>query len=297
MANSVGGAHNRCVYGCAYRCAFGCVTPRVLRPLGRGWLVLWLLFGLGQAVHADPFDHQLWQQLLQRTVVLIDEGRATQVDYDALARSRVQLKDYLNQLSAVTPATFDSWGTSAQLAFLINAYNAWTVELILTRYPDLESIKDLGSLFRSPWKQRFIPLLGETRSLDDLEHGLIRGSGRYQEPRIHFAVNCASIGCPALRHEAYVGDTLDAQLEDATVRFLKDRSRNRLHEGALEVSSIFKWYKEDFTTGWRGHRSLVAFLAAYGEALGLSEPQRQALLDKRLDIEYLDYDWALNKIR
>ncbi len=85
---------------------------------------------------------------------------------------------------------------------MINAYNAYTVRLILIRHPNLESIKDLGSLFQSPWQQGFVPPLGQTRSLDDIEHGMIRGSGRYRDPRIHFGVNCASIGCPALRPEA-----------------------------------------------------------------------------------------------
>ena len=92
---------------------------------------------------------------------------------------------------------------------MINAYNAWTVEFILTKYPDLDSIKDLGSFFNSPWDKEFIPLLGKTVSLNDIEHGLIRGSDRYNDPRIHFAVNCASIGCPALREEAYTGDKLN----------------------------------------------------------------------------------------
>jgi len=118
---------------------------------------------------AATFDHSAWDTLLKTHVVEIDQGRATQVDYSGMARDRAALKTYLAATSAVTPAAFDAWTKDEQLAFLINAYNAWTVELILTAYPNLESIKDLGSLFQSPWKKRFIPLLGETRSLDDIE--------------------------------------------------------------------------------------------------------------------------------
>lgn len=119
------------------------------------------------------------------------------------------------------------------MAFLINAYNAATVALILTRYPELDSIKELGSLLRSPWKRRFVDLLGARRSLDDIEHELLREAPDFAEPRIHFAVNCASLGCPALRPEAYEAERLEAQLADQTRRFLRDRSRNRLADGSL----------------------------------------------------------------
>ena len=149
--------------------------------------------------------------------------------------------------------------------------------MILTKCPDLESIKDLGSFFQSPWGKSFIPLLGGTRSLDDIEHGLIRGSGRYKDPRVHFAANCASIGCPSLRAEAYVGDRLDEQLEDAARSFLRDRSRNRLDEGELKVSSIFKWYRNDFEKGWRGKHSLAQFLAGYADSLIFMAAVRPAL--------------------
>ena len=114
-------------------------------------------------------------------------------------------RKYLAATSAVSRAEFDRWVPADQLAFLVNAYNAWTVQLVLQGYPKIASIRDLGSLLQSPWKKRFVPLLGETRSLDEIEHSLIRGSGRYREPRAHFALNCASVGCPALRPEAYVG--------------------------------------------------------------------------------------------
>lgn len=255
-------------------------------------LVAWVLAaGVAQA---NPFDHSLWNNLLQKHVEPLRGGSATVVDYAGFKGDREQLKRYLNQLSAVSRGTFEQWSTSTQLAFLINAYNAWTVELILTEWPDLDSIKDLGGFFTSPWKKRFIPLLGEKRTLDDIEHEMIRGWDRYQEPRIHFAVNCASLGCPALRREAYSGPKLNAQLEEQTHLFLADRSRNRLEEGTLRLSPIFDWYREDFEKGWQGYDHLSEFLLDYSEALDLTPKARQQLKQGKLDIAYTDYDWSLN---
>ncbi len=256
-------------------------------------LIIVLAMGTG-TVHATAFDHSLWDDLLQKNVVVHDGGKATTVDYRAMAAERATLTGYLEQLARVSRAQFDSWPKDEQLAFLINAYNAWTVELILTRYPELQSIKDLGSLFQSPWKKKFLSLLGEKRSLDDIEHGLIRGSGRYNDPRIHFAVNCASIGCPALKNEAYRAEVLEEQLEEATSLFLSDRTRNRPADGQLQVSSIFKWYREDFAAGWRGATSLAQFLALYKDSLGLSETEAGELSNGNLTIVFLDYDWRLN---
>ncbi|HMY41148.1 MAG TPA: DUF547 domain-containing protein, partial [Marinagarivorans sp.] len=156
-------------------------------------------------------------------------------------------------------------------------------------------IKDLGSLLRSPWQQKRIQLWGASISLDDLEHGLIRNSGRYNDPRIHFAVNCASIGCPALRPEAYSAEQLEAQLEQQARLFLADRSRNRWDGKGLLLSSIFKWYGDDFAKGWRGAKSLSQFLALYGDALGLTPEQTSELSGERVRLEFLPYDWGLNR--
>ncbi len=248
-----------------------------------------------QVSAANAFDHSQWDALLKQHVLPLNGGQASQVDYQGFADDKAQLDRYLADLSQVDNADFDNWSKDEQLAFLINAYNAWTVDLIVSQWPDLESIKDLGSFFRSPWSKSFIPLLGETRSLDDIEHNLIRGSDRYQDPRIHFAVNCASIGCPALRNDAYTGKHLDAQLDEQTRLFLQDRSRNRINDGKLALSSIFKWYREDFEKGWKGYSSLELFLVDYAVDLSLNPEEIQKLKDKDMIIRFLDYDWALNR--
>ncbi|MBB1362669.1 DUF547 domain-containing protein [Shewanella sp. SR44-4] len=242
--------------------------------------------------------HDEWNTLLNRHVKPINSGHSSAIDYAAIQQDRAILTRYLNQLSQITQAEFDAWDKASQLAFLINAYNAWTVELILTKYPDIDSIKELGGLFSSPWDKSFIPLLGKTRSLNDIEHTLIRGSDRYNDPRIHFAVNCASIGCPALREEAYTGAKLELQLTEQTERFLADNSRNYAKGDSLYLSSIFKWYGDDFTKGFRNTHSIEAFLLLYSNSdkgvLTLTPAQRQAAEKQQLDIEFLDYDWSLN---
>ena len=258
-------------------------------------IALVILLALQSALaQAAAFDQTAWDAMLKKHVTVLRNGQTTQVDYAGFSADRGQLKKYLAAASAVAPAEFDHWDRPAQLAFLINAYNANTVELILTAYPDVASIKDLGSVLRSPWKKRFIPLLGETRSLDEIEHGLIREAGHYAEPRIHFAVNCASVGCPALRAEAYAADRLDAQLEEATRSFLSDRTRNRVEGNALKVSSIFKWYRGDFEKSWRGTNTLAGFFVLYRQPLELDDKAVDLLKAGKMDIEFLDYDWRLN---
>lgn len=260
-------------------------------------LLSFVLTGLfsSQVSAANEFDHSQWNTLLKQHVLPLNGGQASKVDYQGFADDKMQLKRYLVDLSQVSNAEFDTWSKDEQLAFLINAYNAWTVDLILTKWPDLDSIKDLGGFFSSPWSKSFIPLLGEPRSLDDIEHTLIRGSDRYQDPRIHFAVNCASIGCPALRNEAYIGKRLDVQLDEQTQLFLEDRSRNGIDDSNLALSSIFKWYREDFEKGWKGYSSLEQFLVDHAADLSLTLEEVQKLKDKDMSIRFLDYDWSLNR--
>lgn len=259
-------------------------------------LILMALVGLMAHPAYAGFDHGQWDALLKENIVSYQEGRVTEVNYRAMADQRHRLQGYLKELAAVKEAEFNHWEQDEQLAFLINVYNSWTVETVLEGYPEIESIKDLGSFFSSVWKKKRVELFGRLVSLDEVEHGLIRGSGRYNDPRIHFAVNCASIGCPALRPEAYTGTMLRQQLEDATRLFLSDGNRNRYEKGRLQLSKIFSWYGEDFASGWRQHQSLKDFLRDYGAELGIPEALR-ADDASEFTIEFLPYDWHLNALR
>lgn len=236
-----------------------------------------------------------WTALLQQHVVIIDGGHASRVDYAGMRRDQARLDDYTRHLSAVTPPQFQAWDRDDQMAFLINAYNAFTVQLVLTRWPRLTSIKDIGGLFSSPWKQDFFVLLDLRTNLDHIESLLRTGHG-YADARIHFALNCASIGCPMLRNEAYVGDRLDQQLADAAQRFLGDRSRNRYDpsKDTLQVSKIFDWYADDFQRDAAG--SVRQFLIAHAASLSDGPIARQQLGKPAVDIRFLPYDWRLNSI-
>ena len=242
---------------------------------------------------AQGFDHEhaAWTALLRKHVVLVDGGKASQVRYAGFQHDRSALKDYLASLSKVTLPEFEGWSKAQRMAFLINAYNAFTVEKILTRYPDIRSIWDFGRFFGNPFKDRFFTLLGRAATLDQIEHETLRMPGAYDEPRVHFAVNCASIGCPMLREEAYVAARLDAQLEQQARRFLSDRSRNRYsaERGALEVSRIFDWFKEDW-----GSRE--QYFARYAALLANDPAHRALIASAKVRIRFLEYDWALNAV-
>ena len=252
-----------------------------------------------RALAAINLLHPAWDALLKQQLVVAPGGVASTVRYAALRADPKPLRAYLAGISAVTPQEYAGWARNDRLAFLINAYNAFTLELVLTRYPDLTSIKDLGSVFQSPWKRKFFTLLGEQRSLDDLEHGLIRVPGVFDDPRIHVAVVCASVGCPMLREEAYVGERLGAQLDDAMRRFLSDRSRNRFdaQNGTLTVSKLFDWYHADFEHGHQGIDSLQGLFVRYADVLGTTPAARAELRAGRFKLSYLDYDWSLNDAR
>jgi hypothetical protein len=246
----------------------------------------------------DP-SHAAWTALLKKHVVLLDGGKASQLRYAGMASDRAALKAYTDSLSAVSAAAFAALPKPQQMAFLINAYNAFTVELILTRYPKLASIRDLGTLLQNPWKPKFIKLLGTDMSLDNIEHDTLRAKGRYDDPRIHFAVNCASIGCPMLREEAFVGDKLEAQLEEQARRFMGDRSRNRYNSssGKLELNKIFDWYCDDFKQGHRGISSLASFAGRHADLLSDTPGDRDKLRGQQVEVTFLDYDWKLNDVR
>ena len=246
-----------------------------------------LLFIFPVSLPAFDHDHSEYDQLLSEVVITRDVQ--TDVDYARLKFQQDRLDDYLTSLEAVTAQEYQSWNKDQQLAFLINAYNAFTLKLIVMNYPGISSIRDLGGLiFSSPWERKFFTLFGNESSLDYIEHKIIRKD--FDEPRIHFAVNCASRGCPPLQPEAFSSGKLEQQLEQATRQFLKDRERNRYDKDRkiLEISSIFKWYKADFE---KASGTIEKFIAPYIT----DDPEIRTLIENRAaGVKYLEYDWSLN---
>ena len=257
-------------------------------------LIALLLFFVAALAHAQGFDHNYaaWDGLVKKHVKWLPDNKQSRVDYAAFAKDPAELKQVLDALSAVPKATFDGWTKDQRMAFLINAYNAFTVEVILTKYPDIKSIKELGLFNRGPWKNEFFTLLGAKHHLDWIEHEELRP--KYGDPRVHAAVNCASIGCPALRNEAFTAAKLDAQLEDGMMRFLGDRTRNRVADGKLQVNSIFKWFQEDFEKGHKGFSKVEDVFAKYAAQLSDKPEEQAAIKAKSLPVTHLDYDWSLN---
>ena len=256
---------------------------------------------LAASWHALALDHthRAWDELLKKHVRYVANGNGSQVSYAGFQKDRAAFRAVLDDYSKVTRAEFDAWSKPQQQAFLINAYNAFTIEKILKRYPEIKSIRDFGTVFGNPWKDKFFTLFGQPSYLDQIEHEILRKEGVYDEPRVHVAVVCASIGCPMLRDEAFTADRLEAQLEDGMRRFLSDRSRNRYNPQTrrLEVSKIFDWYGKDFEKGHRGYTSVRATLARYADLLADKPEDRAIVREQKAEVGYLDYDWGLNDAR
>lgn len=243
-----------------------------------------LIFGLISAILFSQFampararmtvDHSIYAQLLKAHV---DNGH---VDYEAFKTDEEKLDRYLDLLAKVDPRSLDR---DEQLAFYINVYNAWTIKLILDNYPGVDSIKDLGTLFRSPWKKKIVNVDGKTVSLDHIEHDIIRPV--FQDPRIHFAVNCASIGCPPLLDEPFTGEELNLQLDGVTRRFLNDPKSTIVKGDHLYVNRVFKWFGEDFGD------DKVGFIKSHAQG---ELKQKLAAAGGDFKIKYLDWDWSLN---
>jgi Protein of unknown function, DUF547 len=258
-------------------------------------------------VSAQSFvhSHAAFSVLLKKHVVLVEGGKTSKVNYVEFGKDQAALKSYLDSLSKVSEAEFNGWTKPQRMAFLINAYNGFTVELILQNYPT-KSIKDIGGTFDDRWKRKFFKLLGQDSYLNKIEHEMLRKPGAFDEPRVHFAVNCASIGCPALRDEAFTADKIDKQLEEQTTRFLSDRSRNRYDtkSGKLEVSMIFKWFKEDWESGYKGFdgktpaiKSREDYFARYAKLLADAPLDQQKVADGKAGISFMDYDWSINAVK
>lgn len=247
---------------------------------------------IAQTAFAFDHTHSKWNEVVKSHVVAAP-GPTSQFKYLELMKKTQPLDQYLAEVSAVPEAEYNKWTQNQKLAFLFNAYNAFTVKLIaseLAKKPDLKSIKEIGSLFKNAWKIKFFQFLGQDSYLDRLEQELARP--KFDEPRLHMAFNCASIGCPPLRNEAFVADKLEGQLDNSTREFLADKSRNYYDEKkkTLFISMIFKWYKKDFEES-KTRGPLRRFLA---EHMVLAPEVKKSVLDGSIAIEHTEYDWNLN---
>ncbi|MFZ9886735.1 MAG: DUF547 domain-containing protein [Myxococcota bacterium] len=215
------------------------------------------------------------------TAVLRAHVRQGRVDYPALRSDRQALDAYLAVLGTVPKAAFDDWDREHQLAFLLNLYNAATLQLIID-HPGVRGIREIGGA-EGPWRLARVSLFGKLRTLDFLEHELIRPV--YAEPRVHFALVCAAQSCPHLRPEAYEGPRLAAQLEDDTRAFVRRTTTYDKEGRFLTVSALFEWFAADFA----GQGGVVPFLVRYLEpAFGA------ALVPEGVTLRSASYDWGLN---
>lgn len=219
-------------------------------------------------------NHSGWTRILKTNVN--SEGL---VNYKNLHNHSESLNKYLELLSKNAPTT--NWSKDEKKAYWINAYNAFTVKLIIDNYP-VESIKDIaGSIYKvnTAWDIKFITIGSKTYDLNNIEHGILRKD--FNDPRIHFAINCASISCPILRDEAYVASELNEQLDEQAKVFINDQSKNNISSNGIQLSKIFSWFKGDFTK----NSSLVDFINQYS-SIEISRDDK---------INHMDYDWSLNK--
>jgi hypothetical protein len=253
------------------------------------------IFMISTLSHAFDHSHEAFTKLLKAHVKMSKDQTSSQVDYKNFKKK--ELKSYLKDLSALKKEDFKKFSRDQKLSFYINLYNGYTIDWILRHYP-VSSIKKTTNFFRSPWKQDFIPLFGDKVTLDHIEHELVRGSKTLgNDARIHFAFNCASVGCPALLNEAWTAEKLEKQLDSAAKNFLKDQSRNRvnLSKKRVEISNIFKWYAEDFES--KNYDSIKAFLAQYADAISKNAKEKKLIQSGDFSVSYSGYDWDLNDLR
>ncbi len=252
-------------------------------PFGAGLLLAVLLTSSIGPARAATISHETFSTLLGRYVV--DDRWVDYAAWKADESDHARLESYIEGLGAIDPAALDE---KDRLAYWINAYNAVTVDLILDHYP-VASIKDLGGVFSSPWKLPLFQRGDQELSLDAIENEILRP--QFAEPRIHFAINCASVGCPPLAAEAYEGERIDEQLDAAVARVVHDPywvdlsgCQAAYGSGKLVVSKLFDWFSGDFG----GEAGVRNFLAR-----SLPE-QRFVLQNTQCSLEYRDYDWSLN---
>ncbi|HRI28472.1 MAG TPA: DUF547 domain-containing protein [Chitinophagales bacterium] len=227
---------------------------------------------------AQPITHETWTSLLQKHVWA--DGR---VNYPGFIADEKELSRYLTLLQTHHPNP-THWTREEQMAYWINAYNAFTIALIIKNYP-IQSIKNITRgpnipFVNSPWDIQFITIENRLYDLNAIEHQILRGY--FKDPRIHFAINCASKSCPNLMPQAFTAQNLNAQLDSAARFFLADTTKNKITPHAVQLSKIFSWFKADFT---RHHSSLIGYLNQYAPIT----------INPSASVSYMEYNWQLNE--
>lgn len=243
----------------------------------------WALWDSYDANSQQVINHQPWQSFLDNYVRYSQEQGFNLVNYKGVTNDdAVKLSEYISSLTSIDPRTLNR---NEQMAYWINLYNAKTVELILENYP-VSSIRKLGQGFLSfgPWKDKIITIDNTPLSLDDIEHRILRPI--WKDRRIHYAVNCASIGCPELNKQAFTGGNLEDLLNEGEQAYVNHSRGVTLKGDRLVISKIFDWYREDFAENESG---LLAYLATHSNA-----SQQQALKSYSGRVRY-EYDWSLNE--
>ena len=242
------------------------------------------------AAPSEAISYDSYAQVL--TQYVDDRGL---VAYQQLQSNRQALDKFNNSLGSLDPETFFGWGEDEQIAFLMNAYNSYTLAAIINQDPLKDSIRDIPRV----WKQEQYQVIGQNKSLDGIEHGTLRKD--YDEPRLHAAVVCAALSCPPLRTEPYSGDNLDVQLDDQVTTWLADPQRglniDRQNQ-IVAISKIFDWYGQDWIpsygtdegfTGNKKQKAVLNFISNY-----VSPEDAEYLKAGDYRVKYLDYDWSLN---
>lgn len=264
---------------------YSLITTRILHKhsnmkIVNLFIILFLLIQSCTAVssptsNAAPISHDIFDGLLKKHV----DSKGF-VNYAGFAKDQAQLKKYLTLIEQNAPAK--SWTKDEELAYWINAYNAFTIQLILDNADkNITSIKDIGSKIKipfvnTPWDVKFINIGGQKMDLNNIEHGIIRK--KFNEPRIHFALVCAAKSCPPLRNEAFTANKLDAQLQSQGEKFINDASKNKITANSAKVTKILDWYGGDFK------KSKVEIINDYSKTK----------VNKDASVSYMDYNWALN---
>jgi hypothetical protein len=234
-------------------------------------LFLFFSFLLIFSAHSQV-AHAKWDALLKTHV-----SKSGTVNYKGFKTDQAKLTAYLLDLESNAPSA--AWSKNETMAYWINAYNAYTVQLMVKNYP-LKSIMDLKYNGKSAWDYKWIKIGTETLSLNDIEHVKLRK--KYKDARIHFAVNCASFSCPVLLNSAYIATKLEAQLEAQAILFINDPKRNQISASSAKVSQLFEWYQDDFTTGGK---TVIDYLNKYSKTK----------IKAGTNISYLSYNWNLNE--